>query len=82
MSDEFEIRWQVEDGYFAGGRPQHTKISWGDYEPETEDAVREAIEDAVRSDFESLVSWGVSNYDAAVEAGMEWIRSQAGEEDP
>lgn len=52
------IRWQVQDGYCGGSRPQTTHIDDEELkEFETDEEREEFIESYIQEDFEQTISW-------------------------
>lgn len=53
-----KITWEVEDGYYGKGRPQHCEIDDEELDLcETEEEKEKLIEEAVKEDFNSKISW-------------------------
>lgn len=76
MSDEFEVRWQVEDGYVGGARPQDCDLSELDIEDNMSDEdLRELLYDTVRYEFEANISFFIDNESEA----LEWMRQKRDE---
>jgi t-SNARE complex subunit (syntaxin) len=64
---EIEVRWQAEDGYCGGGRPQTTVIDIEDFSSDmTDEEVMDVIYERVEEDFRQTVSPGVDDIDSAV----------------
>jgi hypothetical protein len=62
--NKFTAKWQVDDGYAGGARPQSTGISEDDIlDCESIDDAMTEIENIIREDFLNRISWGFSNYD-------------------
>lgn len=80
MSETLRIRWQVEDGYVSGDRPQSTVVHLKDLmdDCQTEDDVREAVNEYVQEDFEQKVSPGIApnSIEAAITAWREAKQEQ------
>lgn len=52
------VRWQVDDGYAGGERPQSTEIDDEDLANLETDTEREDfIHDSIQEDFENKISW-------------------------
>ncbi len=66
MNDEFEIKWEVEDGYVGGDRPQYVTIEASDFEDMSEDEIREEINNLVEEEFNQRITWYVDNIEDAV----------------
>ena len=76
MSDEFTVRWEVEDGYAGASAPQSFKISEFDIEPgATDGELEEFLEDLLQADFENNVTPALRNRDEA----LEWLRAKRDE---
>ena len=55
-----KVKWQVDDGYVSGSRPQTTKIDDDELaECETEEERKELINDYIQNDFEQRISWSI-----------------------
>jgi hypothetical protein len=65
--DEEELIWQVDDGY-VGGRPQYTYIDIDTFarDYDSEEEVREAIDDIVEDQFRQDIGWYAENMDKIV----------------
>lgn len=73
-----KINWEIDDGYVSGSRPQSTRISEEDLlECETEEQVREMLEESVEDDFRNHVNWCFSNLDELLEAWRSKKKSRA-----
>lgn len=66
---EFEITWEIEDGYCGGSRPQHLKIDLDNFDQDTSlQDIERILEDLIQEDFTQTVSWFSGDYkDAAQE---------------
>ncbi len=52
------VRWEVDDGYAGKSRPQYTEIDDSELaECETQEERQQLIEDYVREDFETRITW-------------------------
>ena len=84
MSKKIDIRWNVEDGYAGGSRPQYTRFNLWDFDGlETEHQVREYIEDVIFDDFRQRISFytNESSVEDAVEEIMAYLKEQEDGED-
>lgn len=65
MSGErFKLRWQVEDGYVGGDRPQITSVFLDEFEEDMDvAAIKEQLEQQVQSSFDARISWCCENLD-------------------
>ena len=62
--NNMKVNWEVEDGYIGKYRPQHTEIDDIELlECETEEEVKELIDDAVQEDFSSKIYYSINNTD-------------------
>jgi hypothetical protein len=69
MSEKIEVRWEVADGYAGKSRPQVTRIQYSEIaDCESEEDVRELIEQSIQHDFECKISpeYSESAYDDAL----------------
>jgi hypothetical protein len=67
MKGYVTVRWEVEDGYVGGSRPQRTHVPLADFDEEMDDGdIANMIEDYVRADFEQNISWEINNEDEAI----------------
>ena len=74
---QIKIRWQVEDGYAGGARPQHATITDDDLSDcDSELEVRELVGGAVESDFENKVAFGWAKVDEDKAVEM-WRKMQS-----
>lgn len=65
-SDEFEVRWQAEDGY-VGGRPQRFTIDTGYFcKEDTEEDLRKLFNEALEHDFQEKCHADSKDEDAFV----------------
>ena len=56
--EEFEITYQVDDGYAGGSRPQYTTILADDLEDDmTDDDLEKLWEQYIQEAFEQKISW-------------------------
>jgi glutamate synthase domain-containing protein 3 len=63
-----KIRWQVDDGYAGGSRPQSTEIDKSELEQcDTFEEAKELIENAVQEDYENKVSWSYGDWNGIEE---------------
>lgn len=71
--EEFEnlvivVNWEVEDGYMGKSRPQTTEVKphddmdFEDWEEMTNEEREAYLDDAVQTDFENRISYGISDY--------------------
>ena len=84
MSKKVDIRWTVEDGYVGGARPQYSRFDLCDFDGlETEEQVREYIEDVVSDDFQSFITFSIneSSVEDAVEEIMAYLKDEDSNED-
>ena len=52
------IRWEIDDGYAGGSRPQYTEIpNYELAECETDEERERLIREYIQQDFETTVSW-------------------------
>ena len=52
------VRWQIEDGYCGGSRPQETEIDDDELnELKTDEEKEKFIEECIQFDFEQNISW-------------------------
>ena len=58
MAKTIKVRWQVEDGYAGGARPQSTTLNLEDFEGCSDEQIVEMIEQCIQDDFEQSISWG------------------------
>lgn len=65
----FEIRWEAEDGYCGGSRPQHFEMDLEDFDYDMDlNAIQKQIEDCIQEDFMQKITWSSDNYqEVAVE---------------
>lgn len=69
--DTFKLVWEVADGYVSSGRPQDLELWLCDLAAyDSEEEVREAIEQMVQEDFQTRVAHVINNLDKAVAAVM------------
>ena len=75
---KMKVRWQAEDGYVGGARPQSFNINIEDMAEscDTEQEARDYLEQEVREDFESKVTPCTSNEDEVIAA---WQAAKRGE---
>lgn len=68
-----EIEWKVDDGYVNNG-PQHSVIDDEEIQNcETMDEVENLIDDYVKEDFLTNISWSFANFDLTMaEAERIW----------
>lgn len=61
--EEFEITWEVDDGYVGGSAPHHltVRLDWFSG-TEDVDTIKEILEQSIWDDFESKVHWYSTNY--------------------
>jgi hypothetical protein len=58
-----EVSWVVEDGYAGGARPQSTHVPDEELEEcETVEEKKKLIEEYVQTDYESTISWAITDY--------------------
>jgi len=74
MTEKFQARYQVQDGYAGGARPKHFTISADDLEDgmTTEEQLVEFYENAVQDHYDEHVSPGSERVDEFVA----WARAQ------
>jgi hypothetical protein len=66
-----EVRWQTEDGYCGGSRPQYVTIDSSEIESHmSDDALERLLEDIVQDDFEQRVSFCINNREHV----LKWMR--------
>lgn len=52
---KLKIRWQVDDGYAGGSRPQYSFVDKEEYDScETEEEKQELVDTIVRQDFDNM----------------------------
>lgn len=68
---KFTVNWECEDGYIGGARPQTLQLDVDDMVEscDTEEDAVKYLEDEVRSDFDSKITFHVKNHDEVME---EW----------
>lgn len=72
MTDKFEVRYEVEDGYVGKSRPQFFKIDSSEIEDDMGDEeLSELYHDMVQNDFDQKISPGGENLDEF----LDWARS-------
>jgi phage gpG-like protein len=54
-----KVRWQVDDGYAGGSRPQSLNLPDRDFEDMTEEEKETYINDCVQEDFNNKISWHI-----------------------
>lgn len=55
-----KVKWQVDDGYVSGSRPQTTNVDDDELaECETEEERQDLINDSIQNDFEQCISWSI-----------------------
>ncbi len=68
MTDKFEARYEVEDGYCGKSRPQHFNICSSEIEDDMNiDDLKELYYDMVQNDFEQKISAGAERVDEFIE---------------
>lgn len=73
MSNKFQGRYQVQDGYAGGSRPQHVSIFSDDLEEDmTDDELVEFYENEIQNHFYERISPGAERVDEFVA----WARDQ------
>jgi len=78
-NDKFKLRYEIEDGYVGGSRPQYVDIYAEDFEDDMdEEDIREMIEDLAHEDMIERVSATVNNLGEAV-AWVSEILNREGE---
>jgi len=66
-----EVRWQTEDGYCGGSRPQYITIASSEIESHmSDDDLERFLEDIVQDDFEQRVSFCIRNREQV----LMWMR--------
>ena len=71
MTDKFKARYQVQDGYSGGARPQYFSIRAVDLDDEmTDEELVEFYEGAVQEHFEQNISPGIE----LVDEFLSWAR--------
>lgn len=58
-----KVRWQVDDGYAGGSRPQSLTIPDEDFEDMTEEEKEAYIEECIQDDFNNKISWHILSKD-------------------
>ena len=62
------VSWEVEDGYVGKSRPQTTEVKpyddmdYEEWEEMTNEEREAYLDDAVQTDFEYRISYGISDY--------------------
>lgn len=76
MSNKIKVRWEIEDGYMGGSRPQSFSIDLGEMVDscQDEDEARRYLEEELDSALQERVSWVCPNFDEVIEA---WRNAQA-----
>lgn len=62
------IKWEVEDGYVGGARPQETEIDIDDFIHDDEDDLEQILDDVVGDDFETKITYSISNMNEVIAA--------------
>lgn len=79
MSKTFQGRYQVQDGYAGGSRPQHVTIDAGDIEDDaTDDELIRFYEDSIQDHFEKNISPGIQRTDEFVSWAREQLAKRGG----
>lgn len=77
---DIKVRWEIEDGYVGGARPHYTRVSAEDFQHcETEDQVRDALDEIIEDDFRAKIGFSVRNEDEVISA---WRRAQSERTEP
>ena len=73
MTEKFRARYQAQDGYVGGDRPQHFNIDASDLEEDMTDAdIEEFYHEAIQDHFEQHVSPGAER----VVEFIAWAKAQ------
>lgn len=68
MSEKFEARYEVEDGYCGRSRPQHFMIDSSEIEDDMNlDGLKKLYFDMIQDDFDRNISAGAERVDEFVE---------------
>ena len=68
-----EVRWQAEDGYCGGSRPQYVTIYESDIEDDmTDDDLERLLDDVVQDDFNQKVSYCIKNREQVLKQMREY----------
>jgi hypothetical protein len=63
------VRWQVDDGYVGGTRPQRTQVDTEDFQHcKTEEDVRNVLDEIIEEEMRTRIGFSVSNEDEVLEA--------------
>jgi hypothetical protein len=74
MSKKFTVKWEAEDGYTGGSRPQIFHLSvfdFGDVSEMTDAQIENLLDEAIQDDFDQKVTWYSANRDEAIA----WIKA-------
>lgn len=77
---DFKARYEVNDGYAGGSRPQSFKIREGDYffgENPTDDQILEVLYGAVEEDMHQKIGFHKVNESEFIEWAREQIKAEA-----
>lgn len=70
--NRFEVKWEIDDGYVGGSRPQSVWIDPMDIEGcETEEDAEKVIQELIQFDFEQTVRWFSPNLKKAAQWAVE-----------
>ena len=62
-----KVRWEVDDGYAGGSRPQMCAVELDDFQHcDDESAVRDQLSEIIQDEFTNRISWFMKNEDEVV----------------
>lgn len=85
MSPTIYVKWQAEDGYVGGSRPQETCVEVSDFIGLDRDEAEKLLNEILQEAFLQTVHWLCDDYDASVaqimEAAAAELQSELEDED-
>lgn len=79
MSKTIKVRWEADDGYCGGSRPQSFTLDLEDLGGGDERAARDALYEILDDELRERVTWIIKNEDEIMEA---WRSAQTQEAKP
>lgn len=68
---KIKVRWEVEDGYAGGSRPQIFTIDPDDFDDDADEReISERLMEIVQDEFEQRISWFMKNESEVIAAVM------------
>jgi hypothetical protein len=70
-----DIKWQVNDGYRGGYRPQCSNVELSDFEEDMSiDDIKEVIQDIIQEDFNQNIGVDIDDLDSAARGIHEMLQ--------